>query len=119
MFGAPQGSTRTVTLVPYTSLFRSSRNQRSDDRGSIWHSPPPPFGPYQPVVPQTTRRIQRRHHALQSRKNSTEIGRAHVLTPVTNAPLVCRLLLEKTNLTDKLSLIILLHSIYPALHGLS
>src|SRR3546814_3137794 len=24
-----------------------------------------------------------------------EIGRAHVLTPVTNAPLVCRLLLEK------------------------
>src|SRR3546814_5835786 len=25
----------------------------------------------------------------------TEIGRAHVRTPVTNAPLVCRLLLEK------------------------
>src|SRR3546814_9451849 len=29
---------------------------------------------------------------------ASEIGRAHVLTPVTNAPLVCRLLLEtKTN----------------------
>src|SRR3546814_6365271 len=26
-----------------------------------------------------------------------EIGRAHVCTPVTNAPLVCRLLLEKKN----------------------
>src|SRR3546814_6490581 len=26
-----------------------------------------------------------------------QIGRAHVLTPVTNAHLVCRLLLEKTN----------------------
>src|SRR3546814_5342649 len=26
---------------------------------------------------------------------SSEIGRAHVWTPVTNAPLVCRLLLEK------------------------
>src|SRR3546814_9677929 len=26
-----------------------------------------------------------------------EIGRAHVCTPVTNAPLVCRLLIEKTN----------------------
>src|SRR3546814_9160800 len=26
-----------------------------------------------------------------------KIGRAHVLTPVTNAPLVCRLLLEKKN----------------------
>src|SRR3546814_3558883 len=28
-------------------------------------------------------------------KRSIEIGRAHVLTPVTNAHLVCRLLLEK------------------------
>src|SRR3546814_10270683 len=27
-----------------------------------------------------------------------EIGRAHVLTPVTNAQLVCRLLLEKTKI---------------------
>src|SRR3546814_20654245 len=69
MIRLPPGSTRTDTLFPYTTLFRS--NQRSDDRGSIWHSPPPPFGPYQPVVSQTTRRIQRRHHALQSRKNST------------------------------------------------
>src|SRR3546814_7554685 len=29
-----------------------------------------------------------------------EIGRAHVCTPVTNAHLVCRLLLEKTNKID-------------------
>src|SRR3546814_3485277 len=29
-----------------------------------------------------------------------EIGRAHVLTPVTNAHLVCRLLLEKTKNTN-------------------
>src|SRR3546814_4632591 len=29
-----------------------------------------------------------------------QIGRAHVRTPVTNAHLVCRLLLEKKNLTD-------------------
>src|SRR3546814_2550050 len=28
-----------------------------------------------------------------------ELGRAHVCTPVTNAPLVCRLLLEKKNKT--------------------
>src|SRR3546814_2912152 len=27
--------------------------------------------------------------------SAAQIGRAHVLTPVTNAPLVCRLLLEK------------------------
>src|SRR3546814_5088806 len=30
-------------------------------------------------------------------QGSTEIGRAHVCTPVTNAHLVCRLLLEKKN----------------------
>src|SRR3546814_9168988 len=30
-----------------------------------------------------------------------EIGRAHVLTPVTNAHLVCRLLLEKKNQTQR------------------
>src|SRR3546814_5747470 len=29
---------------------------------------------------------------------TSEIGSAHVCTPVTNAPLVCRLLLEKTNI---------------------
>src|SRR3546814_7611010 len=29
-----------------------------------------------------------------------QIGRAHVCTPVTNAPIVCRLLLEKNNTAD-------------------
>src|SRR3546814_3050748 len=33
--------------------------------------------------------------ALMARLLSFKIGRAHVWTPVTNAPLVCRLLLEK------------------------
>src|SRR3546814_9818152 len=38
----------------------------------------------------------------QLRNPEDEIGRAHVLTPVTNAQLVCRLLLEqKTHLKDK------------------
>src|SRR3546814_9650893 len=32
---------------------------------------------------------------------TTEIGRAHVCTPVTNAPLVCRLLLEKNKHSNK------------------
>src|SRR3546814_2358053 len=32
---------------------------------------------------------------------ATEIGRAHVCTPVTNAHLVCRLLLEKNNTTTQ------------------
>src|SRR3546814_5040226 len=39
-------------------------------------------------------------HALQHRgQEAAEIGRAHVCTPVTNAHLVCRLLLETKNNT--------------------
>src|SRR3546814_8736157 len=33
------------------------------------------------------------------KQEKPEIGRAHVCTPVTNAHLVCRLLLEKTKIT--------------------
>src|SRR3546814_3275767 len=33
-------------------------------------------------------------------RSKQEIGRAHVCTPVTNAHLVCRLLLEKQNTTN-------------------
>src|SRR3546814_1624605 len=36
-----------------------------------------------------------------------QIGRAHVLTPVTNAHLVCRLLLEKKNKTIQVTLMII------------
>src|SRR3546814_727318 len=36
-------------------------------------------------------------HANEKVLTHGEIGRAHVCTPVTNAPLVCRLLLEKKN----------------------
>src|SRR3546814_1195581 len=39
------------------------------------------------------------HHAAVA-SEETEIGRAHVLTPVTNAQLVCRLLLDKKNPTN-------------------
>src|SRR3546814_9733813 len=34
-----------------------------------------------------------------SRRRDAQIGRAHVCTPVTNAQLVCRLLIEKKNTT--------------------
>src|SRR3546814_7179607 len=37
------------------------------------------------------------YEEAQDMGNSFEIGRAHVCTPVTNAHLVCRLLLEKKN----------------------
>src|SRR3546814_5381624 len=88
----PPGATRTDTLFPYTTLFRSH------DRGG---------GPGERTVdaeshdderdadgePTPGLRDERRPHP------GEEIGRAHVCTPVTNAHLVCRLLLEKTQHT--------------------
>src|SRR3546814_6292558 len=98
MIRRPPRSTRTDTLFPYTTLFRSA-----GARGRGWcrrafrrhqHDP---------------RRL-RRDHAAEPRALGDrgavrhagiavprEIGRAHVRTPVTNAHLVCRLLLEKKN----------------------
>src|SRR3546814_4126032 len=88
MLRLPPRSTRTDTRFPYTTRFRSApwpqdrhdprphrlsaegrSSRRADGRGSIRE----PLG----------RNLDRQ-----------EIGRAHVLTPVTNAHLVCRLLFE-------------------------
>src|SRR3546814_8474310 len=41
------------------------------------------------------------HARVNLRANELEIGRAHVCTPVTNAHLVCRLLLEKKQIHQK------------------
>src|SRR3546814_8222302 len=87
MIRRPPRSTRTDTLFPYTTLFRSpllsfgadipevSTNQAGTAASNklSYYSPAEESG----------------IHIL------TEIGRAHVCTPVTNAHLVCRLLLEK------------------------
>src|SRR3546814_3488214 len=63
-------------------------------------------GPY-PVrpTPHCDGNRERRHHddggsrhPVRDAFAPAEIGRAHVCTPVTNAHLVCRLLLEKTKL---------------------
>src|SRR3546814_3557790 len=40
------------------------------------------------------------NHPGRTRQEKAEIGRAHVCTPVTNAHLVCRLLLAKKNRND-------------------
>src|SRR3546814_2330584 len=114
MIRRPPRSTRTDTLFPYTTLFRSV-------------SPRPALRQREPVPVQhrreafamrlQLRRLQRRGHhhflvaALAQRMATevdhsavarvlqavAEIGRAHVRTPVTNAQLVCRSLLEQTN----------------------
>src|SRR3546814_8486509 len=97
MIRRPPRSTRTDTLFPYTTLFRSAVHA---DEGAT-------------AIP---RRQQRRIVESQPQRSHVraerivrhdgpchevgllrQIGRAHVWTPVTNAHLVCRLLLEKKN----------------------
>src|SRR3546814_4216573 len=99
----PPSSTRTDTLFPCTTLVRSSKFLLSFWRQGIGHSGLPeaqttqgiPHGP--PVNrPRLVVLVPRRLSLAGSASNPDgEIGRAHVRTPVTNAHLVCRLLLEK------------------------
>src|SRR3546814_9291999 len=99
-------STRTYTLFPYTTLFRSR------------HPSFAPFVPLSRVPTSGGQAVLVESAALDDRREVPalalqqgdviqrvvvdhdqigpgEIGRAHVWTPVTNAHLVCRLLLEK------------------------
>src|SRR3546814_9082460 len=76
MIRRPPRSTRTDTRFPYTTLFRSDK-PLNGGFGRLGHATSP------------------MHSALQQFLWWTEIGRAHVCTPVTNAHLVCRLLLAK------------------------
>src|SRR3546814_5738050 len=73
----PPRSTRTDTLFPYTTLFRSAVLLPA---AMLAHQAVQPAldAAREPAV----RRVDGQH----------QIGRAHVWTPVTNAPLVCRLL---------------------------
>src|SRR3546814_6333084 len=110
----PPRSTRTDTLFPYTTLFRSPsigwaggrrfqriglRRHRADvrvlprngKRTASAGAARPPLSP---------RGATGFTHLMQERP-ALEIGRAHVRTPVTNAHLVCRLLLEKQNKVTK------------------
>src|SRR3546814_3951082 len=92
MIRRPPRSTRTDTLFPYTTLFRSIRREEIPE----------------PVFVQsccTTILVIifnccDHNHVGVHFDNETiliveQIGRAHVCTPATNAHLVCRLLLEK------------------------
>src|SRR5213596_4374090 len=74
MIRRPPRSTQDRTLFPYTTLFRSRGGRGARGRG-----------PGGAGGPQDRPGAQR----------GDEIGRAHVLTPVTRSYLVCRLLLEK------------------------
>src|SRR3546814_8378450 len=100
MIRRPPRSTRTDTLFPYTTLFRSILHDKTA------------YG--QGLAEETRKRLnakgvketmfegitpgEKDYSALVSKMKAAgidQIGRAHVCTPVTNAHLVCRLLLEK------------------------
>src|SRR3546814_8492973 len=98
----PPRSTRTDTLFPYTTLFRSTLIPVRRRAAT--------FVELRTVPRQSSRRGRAYAPACRSRRRRrwtsqpppqmtrmAKIGRAHVCTPVTNAHLVCRLLLEKKN----------------------
>src|SRR3546814_14123210 len=84
----PPRSTLTDTLFPYTTLFRSRRiGQFVSAEIGLETGPAIEFGIVVEIIESA---------AVGGIANlRAEIGRAHVCTPVTNAHLVCRLLLEK------------------------
>src|SRR3546814_9511387 len=99
MIRRPPRSTRTDTLFPYTTLFRSRHTSR--------RPPPvrfrrrrnlPMHRPARSARTRPSRCGACRGGCGRSRRArlrpADQIGRAHVWTPVTNAHLVCRLLLE-------------------------
>src|SRR3546814_1171658 len=96
----------TGTLFPYTTLFRSLRLGRArsipdENRllGNLAHAIARHV--FKPGPPPSPDDAADRTRALldatidQIAAPLRQIGRAHVSTPVTNAHLVCRLLLEK------------------------
>src|SRR3546814_10181535 len=105
MIRRPPRSTRTDTLFPYTTLFRSEVIRRTVDNASIGSvslvsaNTDDPVTPYDESLTFAAIRVKG-SSTLETGVTCTtigQIGRAHVRTPVTNAHLVCRLLLEKKN----------------------
>src|SRR3546814_9379410 len=80
----PPRSTRTDTLFPYTTLFRSSLLPGLS-----------PMQKYSPFCTVNSLAAIPASASFSVTQGKAEIGRAHVCNPVTNEHLVCRLLLDK------------------------
>src|SRR3546814_8507033 len=121
MMRRPPRSTRTGTLFPCTTLFRSvgggrearrptPRDDRSAEQGHgetdlAWPDRRP--DPYRRADECAVARWAGLY---------LQIGRAHVCTPVTNAHLVCRLLLEHKTKHETIASHIHVHSIPSIYH---
>src|SRR3546814_8472668 len=102
MIRRPRISTRTDTLLPYTTLFRSHYYRKD---GGLRTTAMPcgiPMSMLDKPCGQSdwhqanfisTFTPAARSSFISASTVCGEIGRAHVCTPVTNAPLVCRVLL--------------------------
>src|SRR3546814_6601307 len=112
MIRRPPRSTRTDTLFPYTTLFRSLAGPRASERRDVAPAVTGALCAARQQLDALAKllRRQRRRRAVRQRRlaarraggRGPEIGRAHVCTPVTNAHLVCRLLLvEKKRESDR------------------
>src|SRR3546814_5768752 len=105
MIRRPPRSTRTDTLFPYTTLFRSSNPVAESATGALTIADGEIVGADGATF--TTERVALVSgddqytadagfaEAMMIEPRKQETGRAHVCTPVTNANLVCRLLLAK------------------------
>src|SRR3546814_5402086 len=89
MIRRPPRSTRTDTLFPYTTLFRSAAMTRYH----LEMNPAVSGTPIMPSPPPTKAAVVQGMRPARSEEHTSE-------TPVTNAHLVCRLLLEKKNDTN-------------------
>src|SRR3546814_7690602 len=100
MIRRPPRSTRTDTLFPYTTLFRSDEDvggRREQSLAGHQHTQHA-LGELHENLDVLADRAGIHGEGIVDalvQRVLQEIGRAHVWTPVTNAHLVCRLLLEK------------------------
>src|SRR3546814_7868787 len=116
MIRRPPRSTRTDTLFPYTTLFRSISGELAPMLGPAGIEFHPGWRRDELSLADALLLARDRdlqsgftsigphradwhvsHGALPNGETLSQIGRANVCTPVTNAQLVCRLLLEQKN----------------------
>src|SRR3546814_3469925 len=109
MIRLPPRSTRTDTLLPYTTLFRSPVPASQAAHLARQRNQVIVVDPDEVVFSQ-----QRRQSFREAPVDGPvgQIGRAHVRTPVTNAHLVCRLRLEKNNLRLIMTLALCMVTLY-------
>src|SRR3546814_10309234 len=103
MIRRPPRSTRTDTLFPYTTLFRSELDA-VDLAGMRREHVDADVHRRQVIIEAPVageRRVEHPAQPMDQHGLLHQIGRAHVRTPVTNAHLVCRLLLDTKETTTE------------------